>query len=359
MNKKKILIFFGTRPEFLKLFPLIKYINKYNHYNLKVANTKQHSYLLDEHLSSLKIKVHHQGKFKKFNDLSKSSIHISKFIVDIILKEKPDLVIYQGDTLTAMLSAFHANLLRYRTMHIEAGLRTNDFLNPWPEESFRKSIANYTNFHCCPTKISFNNLRNENFSLSSIRVTGNTIVDTLNYVTKKFVKNSDLDKKLKKEKYVYITIHRRENINNLIKFCSIINKLANDNIEYNFIWPTHSNPSVVEIIKKSLVLNKNIKLIRPLSYVKNLTFIKNSSLIITDSGGIQEEVASFQKKIIIFRKVTERPEILYLGGLLSNSNNLIRKFNYLKKTEIQLYKKNPFGNGKSSQKIYKFIQDVI
>ena len=335
--KKKILIIFGTRPEFLKLVKLIKIIRLYNKYNLKVLNTSQHSDLLSSHLSKFKIKINYLNKSKKFKNIADNSIYLSKYINSKIKIFKPNLIIYQGDTLTALQSSLLANLNSIPSMHIEAGLRTFDQRNPWPEENFRVSIKNYTTYHCAPTLIAKKNLINENINKLNIRLTGNTIVDILEDSIKRYdIKNKKLFN-YPNNPYIYITIHRRENIGyNLNYFCNFLKDTSKKYKDLLFIIPVHSNPKIKFTIKKLLSNNSRIFLVDPLDYIENLRYIAHSKFVISDSGGIQEEVASLNKNILIFIKVTERPEILKSYGLLANCDNIAKNFD---KFQEQIMKK--------------------
>lgn len=356
--KKKILFIFGTRPEYLKLYTLIKIAIDDKKFKVYVANTAQHSDLLFSHLELFKLKINFSNKNKKFKNLADSSEHIGNFIKNLILKIKPNLVLYQGDTLTTYLSSYYSNLLSVQSMHIEAGLRTYDYQNPWPEEGFRNSIKNFATYHCAPTKASYINLINENIDKKVVRITGNTIVDLLKFVQKSF--NFKIKPALKYKPYIYVTIHRRENQGlKLVNFCKQIKEISKINPEINFVLPVHSNPNVKKRIYFVLSKISNIYLIKPLNYLENLKIINNSLFVISDSGGIQEEIASFKKKLLIYRKKTERPEILKSFGVLVNNQNLNKEFNKALKYKINKNIKNPFGDGKVSQKIYKFIKDVI
>ncbi len=356
--KKKILITFGTRPELLKLFNIIKILKNDKEIDLKVLNTSQHSDLLKIHLKSLPIKIDYFNKIKSFKDISVSSIYISKYLDKIMKSFNPNLIIYQGDTLSTFLSSFYANLNSIKTMHIEAGLRTFDRKNPWPEESFRNAITEFTDYHCAPTKIAKKNLISDNVKLKNIRLTGNTIVDILNDT----IKNNNLRKNIYnlKKPFIYVTIHRRENIGQKLKFfCDKLKILSKIYKNFNFYIPVHSNPNISKDIFSKLKNIDNIKLIKPLNYTSNLCYIANSHFVISDSGGIQEEVASLKKKILIYRKLTERPEILKYHGILIDENNFVREFKKLVKSPHPKNNKNPFGDGKASIKIYKFIKNVI
>ena len=358
--KKKILIIFGTRPEYLKLYNLIKIIRSDKKYNLKVLNTSQHSNLLFDQISTFKTKIDFQNKPKKNISLSYNSIYISKYIHSKIEIFKPNLIIYQGDTLSAFLAAYFSNLNSITSIHIEAGLRSYDTNSPWPEENFRSSIKNFASYHCAPTKLSKKNLLKEKVSVSKIKITGNTIVDLLENSIKKF-NILNYSKKLYQFPYVYITIHRRENMgSNLLIFCNLIKKLSNKYSNLNFVIPVHSNPNIYNFIYKYLSNIKNIILIEPLNYIENLRHIAQSEFVISDSGGIQEEVASLKKFIIIYRKTTERPEILDSYGILANDKNLLKNFDSvfkLRKTKLSI--KNPFGDGNASKRIYKLIKNVL
>lgn len=356
--KKKILIIFGTRPELLKLFNIIKILTNDNDIDLKVLNTSQHSDLLKTHLNTLPIKIDFFNITKNFKDISESSIYIGRYLDKIIKSFKPNLIIYQGDTLSAFLASFYANLNSIKTMHVEAGLRTFDKKNPWPEESFRNAITKFTDFHCAPTKIAKENLINDNVKLKDIKLTGNTIVDIL----KDTINKNDFKKNIYnlKKPFIYITIHRRENIGKKLNFfCDKLKIISKIYKNFNFYIPVHSNPNISKDIFSNLKNIDNINLIKPLNYMSNLCYIANSHFVISDSGGIQEEVASLKKKILIYRKLTERPEILKYHGRLIDENNFLKEFKNLVKNPYPKNNKNPFGDGKASIKIHKFIKNVI
>lgn len=356
--KKKILVIFGTRPELLKLFDIIKLLDNDKDIDLKVLNTSQHSDLLKTHLNAMPLKIDYFNKIKNFKDISASSIYISRYLDKIIKSFKPHLVIYQGDTLSAFLASFYANLNLIKTMHIEAGLRTFDRKNPWPEESFRNAIKEFTNYHCAPTKIAKKNLINENVKFKNIKLTGNTIVDIL----KDTIKKNDLKNNIYnlKKPFIYITIHRRENIGKRLHiFCDKLKLLSYKYKNFNFYIPVHSNPNISKDIFFKLSNIDNIKLIKPLNYISNLCYIANSHFVISDSGGIQEEVASLKKKILIYRKLTERPEILKHHGILIDENNFVKEFKKLVKNPYPKNNKNPFGDGNASTRVHKFIKNVI
>ena len=358
--KKKILIIFGTRPEYLKLYNIIKIIRSDKRYNLKVLNTAQHSDLLFNHISMFKTKIDYQNYSKKNVSLAYNSIYISKYIQSKIEIFQPNLIIYQGDTLSAFLAAYFANLNSIFSIHIEAGLRTYDNKNPWPEENFRSSIKDFASYHCTPTKLSKINLLNEKVPEAKIKITGNTIVDLLKYSIKKF-NLLNYKKNLYESPYIYITIHRRENMGSKLKtFCNLIKKLSKKYKDLNFVIPVHSNPNIFNFIYKYLSNQKNIKLIKPLNYIENLKHIAQSEFVISDSGGIQEEVASLKKFILIYRDTTERPEILESYGILTNDKNLLKNFEYifnLRKTKLHI--SNPFGDGRASDRVYKLINNVL
>lgn len=357
--KKKILIIFGTRPEYLKLYKLIKIIRSDNRYNLKVLNTAQHSDLLFSHISMFKTKIDYQNNSNKKISLAYNSIYISKYIQSIIDIYQPNLIIYQGDTLTAFLAAYYSNLNSILSIHIEAGLRTYNN-NPWPEENFRSSIKNFANYHCAPTKLAQLNLLHEKVPISKIKITGNTIVDLLEDCIKNF-NILNLENNPFKSPYIYITIHRRENMGSkLVIFCNLIKQLASKYNELQFVIPVHSNPNIFNFIHKFLSNKENIKLIKPLNYIENLKHIAHSEFVISDSGGIQEEVVSLKKFLIIFRDTTERPEILDSYGVLANNRNLLKKFDNIFKIRKNKFSiNNPFGDGSASNKVYKLINNVL
>ena len=373
-KKKIILIVFGTRPEAIKLIPIIKKLKNQKKYKILICLTAQHRELVDQIIDYFKIKVDIDlNLMTKNQSLEGITSRILTSMSKIFLTYKPNLVIVHGDTTTTFatsLSAFYNNI---PVAHIEAGLRTFNKFSPFPEE-FNRLITSYlTTWHFAPTTISKNNLLNENINEKNILVTGNTIVDAVNLciekienetITKKIIINKLLDvfpKFLSTQKYVLITCHRRENFGiNFENIQKIIEKLCNKFDFVNFVFPRHLNPNMQPI--NSMKNIKNLYIIDPMPYQNFLWLIKNCFLIITDSGGIQEEGATLKKPILILRSNSERPEVVDSGfaklvGVQEKQifNIFSRLINDDKFYSHMSQNPNPFGDGTASEKIITFI----
>lgn len=331
-----ILIIYGTRPEYLKVKPLIGKLKDKN-INYKTLFTGQHETLISEN-----------ADFNfKFSDLCDNRLNN---ILSNCLNfpgewfEGITHVLVQGDTTSALglaLAAFHKKI---KVIHLEAGLRSYDKENPYPEESNRLLISNLADIHLCPTEMNKNNLLKENIN-SNVYVVGNTGLDNLiNYKNKCSYDNN-----------ILITLHRRENHNKIDKWFSVINDIASKYKGYNFILPLHPNPSV---LKHKTILT-NINIVSPLSHDELLNILVKTKLVITDSGGIQEECSFLNKKCLICRKTTERPESLEKTSfLIHDPNDLYENF----EKHINNYNVNydcPFGLGNSSELICNIIKDVL
>ena len=347
----------GTRPEAIKIAPLILEFKKSKKVKVNIALSGQH----DEMIKSV---------FDIFNlkedinlNILKRSISMDQSI-SLILSElsiffdnsKPDIVFVQGDTLTAFAGALAAFLKRIPVAHVEAGLRTENIDSPFPEEANRRMISQITSLHFSPTKIAFENLKNIGIN-KNVFISGNTVVDALNIVSKKInhpnIKNFDIYK----EKYILTTVHRRENWGNPIRnIAKGIQNIAAKNKNLKFIIPMHKNPSVRVPLVDLLGKNKNILLIEPLPYPEFILTLKHSIIVLTDSGGIQEEAHTLGKPTLILRDSTERPEVLIEGNavLVGNDskriekefNNLIKNSDKFKSSKKNL---NTFGDGNSSE----------
>lgn len=369
ISKKKIVIGFGTRPELIKLFPLIIKLKK--NFNLYIINTGQHEDLLVDILRFFKIKI-----FKNLNVMKKNQ-NIEDTMSSIILKTspilrklKPSLVIVHGDTTSSLSISLAASYCQIKIAHIEAGLRTHTKIEPFPEEINRKTIGSLSDFHFAPTNISKKNLLKEGIK-KNIFVTGNTIVDAVNLITSLSNQKTinDFFKLLLKSHYknnsgiILITCHRRENFeSNINIISSTITKLAKIHHDKIFIFPVHPNPNIKKVVLKKIPKLPNIFLIKPIRYDRFLFLFNKSKLIISDSGGIQEECYCFKKPMILLRNYTERPEAIS-GKLVNlskiNQKNIIILFNKLINKKFKNTIKNPYGIGNSSSKIDNILQKII
>lgn len=354
----KIAIIYGTRPEFLKVFPIINQFKKENH-NICIVNTGQHDSLLTEMEMSFGINPDHQLSVQSL--LFTNSNLIAKLIDEIsnlIHKENIQKIIAQGDTFTVLASSMVAFLEQRKFYHIEAGLRTSDIKLPFPEEFNRRVVSLTADVNFSPTEMARQNLLRENISENNISLVGNSIVDMIQYVTKK--ENINIEYK----NFVFITAHRRENIGQPLKNIAVaVKELAEENPQTQFDWALHPNPNTRKIIMEVFENEtpQNINFTEPLSYLEAIRKMARSKLIISDSGGIQEEAPSLQKRVLILREETERPEVITCNcGILVGTDiqKIKSSFNLIyNNPEEYIFKSenNPFGDGKSAEKIVKKI----
>lgn len=370
-NKKKILIIIGTRPEAIKIAPVYEEIKKSKRFILKLCISGQHKEMMSQALDSFDLKMDFvASSMKKNQSLNELSSKLFKDIDKVFSIFNPDLVLVHGDTTTTQISSMAAFLRGIKVGHIEAGLRSNDKNSPFPEEINRRTTSLVADYHFAPTRQAKENLIKENISSKKIYVTGNTVIDSLKSTLKKIdskkSKFKELDKNLLKlirnnsgKKLVLITGHRRENFGNSFKnICLAIKDLAEAYEEVKFIYPVHLNPNVRKPVMNILKNKKNILLMEPLDYISFLTLMKNASLVITDSGGLQEECPSLGVPLILMREKTERPEIFDYEGFAMTGPNRKKIFEaskkYLNSTK-KIKKKNPFGDGKASERILKVL----
>lgn len=348
-----IAIVYGTRPEFLKVYPIILEAQK-RELPIITINTGQHTTMLTEMEELFDFKPDYSLKSQS-NEFSNSNL-LAKLIdgiANVVKKENIEKIIAQGDTFTVLASSMVAFLEKKQFYHVEAGLRTDDIRFPFPEEFNRRVVSLTSTLNFAPTQLSKQNLLKENISQDKIIITGNTIIDLLTFVLKKenisIIKGND----------VFITAHRRENISeNMFSICEAVKELAVENPQITFHWSLHPNPKTREFIFKTFnEISSNINFIEPLNYIEAVKLMAKSMLIISDSGGIQEEAPTLQKKVIILREETERPEVLDCGcGILVGSDkNKIKDEFYRELYNENNYFINPFGDGKSSIKILDSI----
>lgn len=359
--RKKLLFFIGTRPEGIKMAPVIKTFKKSN-YNTLVCNTGQHKTLLDQTLDFFKLKPDFDLAIMRDNQsLEELSSKLILVITELLEKEKPDLVFVHGDTTTCFVAALSAFYKKIPIAHIEAGLRTKNKFSPFPEEMNRVIVSRLADFHFSPTELAKQNLISEGVDPKKVFVTGNTVIDAL-YDTLSKTKNLQ-----KKEKLILITGHRRENFGKGFEniFLAIKN-LANNYNDFTFIYPVHPNPNVKKVAQKHFSKLSNVKLILPLDYPEFISLMNNSYLIITDSGGIQEEAPSLGKPVLVTRNTTERPEavssgtVLLVGDKPEKIEDAVGKlindreyYNSFKKLQ------NPYGDGKASERVLKTIESFL
>jgi len=370
---KKILVIFGTRPEAIKLAPLAIALKE--HFEVSVCVTAQQREMMDQVLELFDIRPKYDlDIMKPGQDLFDITSNILKGIKKILQKEKPDLVIVQGDTSTTMAAALAAFYLRIPVGHVEAGLRTYDISSPFPEELNRQATSRMASFHFAPTEISRNNLIDEKIDSKKVFVTGNTVIDALFSTVKKarevdfpksllkkcpFLSNQDVDK----SQIILITGHRRESFGSaFVSICEALKEIALKYPKVELIYPVHLNPNVQEPVNRILSGVSNIHLVDALDYLSFVKLMDLSYLILTDSGGVQEEAPSLGKPVIVFRDVTERLEAVNAGtvrivgteksSIISNIVELLEnKDSYLAMSRAH----NPYGNGNASEKITEIL----
>lgn len=360
---KKIVFIYGTRPEIIKLMPVIREAKKYKYFDVTIVNSGQHAEMLKEAEYLFGIKPDYKLRVMTHNQkLDKLTENLIHRISNTFKKIKPDLVLVQGDTTTAMCGALAAFYLNIKVAHIEAGLRSNDLQQPFPEEFNRKVISIISDFNFAPTALSRNNLLRDGINDNKIFVTGNTIVDAVKIILKE--NRFSPIKRNKQSPKILVTAHRRENhINGIKQICDAIKIISSKVENIEFIWPVHPNPNVSSVVHNELNRLNNISLIKPVSYIELLKLINSSYLIWTDSGGIQEEVTALKKPVLILRNVTERPEVISAGfGIIVGTNpkqivkNTLELLSNEKKYIKMISGKNPFGDGNASKIILKILE---
>ncbi len=368
----KILFTFGTRPEAIKMASLIHCLKKDHRFKVKVCVTAQHRKMLDQVLNLFEIKPDFDLNLMKPNqNLNQLTASILIKIKPIFKSFKPHLVLVHGDTATTLSTTIASYYDKIDVGHVEAGLRTGNIYSPWPEEANRKLTSHITKYHFAPTASSKENLKKEGIFSKNIAITGNTVIDSLFWVIKKLKKNktiiSELEKKFyflkKNKKLILVTGHRRESFGEgFNEICVALGKLAHKYPEVQIVYPVHLNPNVQKPVYKFLKKYNNIFLLDPLEYLEFVYLMDRSYIIISDSGGIQEEAPSLGKPVLVMREVTERPEAIKAGTVKLVGTNSGRIFNEAKKLldNKSIYNRikfthNPYGNGTASKKIKNFL----
>lgn len=382
--KKKILLVFGTRPEAIKMAPLVHEFRKNPElFETVVCVTGQHREMLDQVLDLFQIVPDYDLNIMKPNqDLYDVTSKVLIGMRDVLKATKPDLVLVHGDTTTSMAAALAAFYQQIPVGHVEAGLRTGNIYSPWPEEMNRCITGRIATYNFAPTLCSKNNLLKENVAESSILVTGNTVIDALHWVVKKLEKDLPLRDTVSQElvrigynvnrldngrRMVLITGHRRENFGEgFFNICHAINKLAETYPRVDFVYPMHLNPSVREPVMEIIGNDKpNVFLIEPLQYLQFVYLMEKSYLVLTDSGGVQEEAPGLGKPVLVMRDTTERPEAVEAGtvSLVGADKQRIEQGVASLLDDSMLYEKmskaiNPYGDGKACMRIVQHISKL-
>ncbi|MEQ1975650.1 UDP-N-acetylglucosamine 2-epimerase (non-hydrolyzing) [Xenorhabdus sp. SGI240] len=368
----KILLVFGTRPEAIKMASLIHELKKHSSFNVRVCVTGQHRDMLDQVLNLFNIVPDIDlNVMESSQDLTSVTCNILTKLKSVIVEEKPDLVLVHGDTTTTFAASLSAFYHKVKVGHIEAGLRTGNINSPWPEEANRKLVSSLACLHFTPTVTARDNLISENINSDTIFITGNTVIDSLlemkNIISENTVLQTKFDYEFgfmnKYKKTILITGHRRENFGQGFQnICHAIKLLAHKNKDICFIYPVHLNPNVKDVVEKILFGQKNIYLISPQTYDSFVYLMNRSHIILTDSGGIQEEAPSLGKPVLVMRNSTERPEAIAAGTVKLVGTSINEIYNTV--TELlnndSLYlnmskSHNPYGNGEACKNIAKIL----
>lgn len=370
---KKFLIVFGTRPEAIKMAPLVKEFQKYPAlFETKVCVSAQHRQMLDQVLKLFEIIPDFDLDIMKQNqDLYDITANVLLGLKDVLTAFKPDVLFVHGDTTTTFTASLAAYYQKIEVAHVEAGLRTHNLYSPWPEEANRQLTTVLAKYHFAPTKASQENLLKENIDPKNILVTGNTVIDALLLTVEKIKSTPKLKQKLMKQiglpfevensQFVLVTGHRRENFGQgFINICEALKAIALQNPSINIVYPVHLNPNVLEPVTQILSGISNIYLIAPQEYEAFVFLMSHSHIILTDSGGVQEEAPSLGKPVLVMRDTTERPEALQAGTVKlvgTNKEKIINELQMLlsspEEYKIMAQAHNPYGDGGACQKIVK------
>lgn len=391
---KKILLVFGTRPEAIKMAPLVKELQKNEKdFQTIVCVTGQHREMLDQVLSLFQIEPHYDlNIMKSGQDLYDVTSRVLTGMRDILKETTPDVVLVHGDTTTSMAAALAAFYQQIPVGHVEAGLRTHNIYSPWPEEMNRQITGRISSYNFSPTELSKSNLLKESVRENSIYVTGNTVIDALHWVVDKINSDKSLIDEISaillqnglpsrlfhafnskhetlRSKLVLVTGHRRENFGKGFEnICNALDELTQKYPEVDFVYPMHLNPKVRDAVASVFKGREpeNLFLIEPLDYLPFVYLMEKSTLVLTDSGGIQEEAPGLGKPVLVMRDTTERPEAVDAGTVKlvgTDKEKIVKEVSRLLE-EPDYYDRmskavNPYGDGKTSGRIVEFLKNVL
>ncbi|MGB2551761.1 non-hydrolyzing UDP-N-acetylglucosamine 2-epimerase [Campylobacter sp. MOP51] len=373
---KKILLVFGTRPEAIKMAPLVKILENDPDLNFKVCVTSQHKEMLSQVLSLFDIEPDFDLNIMQPNqDLYSITSNILLGMKNILEIYNPNLILVHGDTTTTFAASLAGFYKRITVGHVEAGLRTNDIFSPYPEEVNRQICSIIAKYHFASTDVAKQNLLNENKPAQNILVTGNTVIDSLLYILNKIKNTKNLESEILRELFSYydfdgnkkiilVTGHRRENFGQgFLNVCDALKEIALRNNDVDIVFSVHLNPNVQIPVNKILMNIKNVYLIKPLRYETFVYLMHKSYFIITDSGGIQEEAPSLGKPVLVTRDITERPEAVVSGTvrLVGTNKDVIIKEAESLLNDVDFYTSmskisHPFGDGSACKRILEFIK---
>lgn len=372
MTKKKVLTIFGTRPEAIKMAPLVHALMNDNRFDSKCCVTAQHREMLDQVLALFNIVPDYDlNIMQPGQTLNDVTARILLELKPVLQEFKPDVVLVHGDTATTFAASLAAYYEQIPVGHIEAGLRTGNIYSPWPEEANRRLTGALAKYHFAPTEISKQNLLKENISEQDISVTGNTVIDALLMVQGKIQSDKKLDKELsekfpfldKKKKLILVTGHRRESFGGgFERICEALVLTAKQFPTVQILYPLHLNPNVREPAKRILTEVDNVYLIEPQQYLPFIYLMNRADIILTDSGGIQEEAPSLGKPVLVMRETTERPEAVSAGTVKlvgTDVDKIVTQLSTLlsdqKAYEKMSFAHNPYGDGKACA----YILDIL
>jgi len=369
----KVLTVFGTRPEAIKMAPLVHVLTNDKAFESKVCVTAQHREMLDQVLHFFEITPDYDlDIMTPGQDLTDITCRILEGMKPVLLSFKPDVVLVHGDTTTTMATNLAAFYQRILVGHVEAGLRTGNLYSPWPEEANRKIASHLATYHFAPTEYSRKNLQHESIPANRIFVTGNTVIDALFWVRDKVINDATIRTSLaaqypfldQNKKMLLVTGHRRESFGSgFERICHAFAEIAKNHADVQVVYPVHLNPNVSEPVQRILQGINNINLIDPQDYLPFIYLMNNSYLILTDSGGIQEEGPALGKPVLVMRDTTERPEAVEAGTVRlvgTQTENIVQAVTQLL-TDDHAYQKmsrahNPYGDGKACQRILEALK---
>jgi UDP-N-acetylglucosamine 2-epimerase (non-hydrolysing) len=371
----KVIVIFGTRPEAVKLAPVIKALERYSNITHRVVVTGQHRQMLDQVVNLFRIKVDHDLDIMEENQTLLCVVLKGLSLLNEYLeREKPDMVLVQGDTSTTFAASLASYYLGIPVGHVEAGLRTYRKYQPFPEEINRRLTSHLADLHFAPTMRARANLLHEGISEDRIFVTGNTVIDALRLIEKELSKPGSMEEmecffkghlglSTQGSRLILVTGHRRENFGkNLVSICEALRQIALRNSDVQIVYPVHMNPNVAKPVREMLAGISNIRLIQPLEYLPFVHLMTRAYFILTDSGGIQEEAPSLGKPVLVMRDVTERPEVIEAGvtKLVGTKKETICQEAQALLDDRTLYDSmakaaNPYGNGDAALKIADIV----
>lgn len=371
----KLLTVFGTRPEAIKMAPLVKVMEQHPNFQHRVCVTAQHREMLDQVLQLFDITPHYDlDLMRPGQTLPQLTCNIIQGMDDVLADYQPDWVLVHGDTTTTMATSISAYYKQIGVAHVEAGLRTHKLYSPWPEEGNRQITGRLAGLHFAPTEESRQNLLREGIKAETIHVTGNTVIDALLSVSQRIDSDAALQTQLAaffpfldpRKRLILVTGHRRENFGaGFESICHALKEIATEP-QVQVIYPVHLNPQVQEPVHRILGQAKNVHLIEPLDYLPFVYLMKRSHLILTDSGGIQEEAPSLGKPVLVMRDTTERPEAVVAGTVRLVGTDLERIVSQTRSllNDDKAYRQmaiahNPYGDGNACQRISQTFECLI